>query len=139
VWAEAAKWLNKFDEAVLTVLDTAGYPASVRVDPHPYDGTTGELSVTLPDTLDAAAGPAGFMCHYHNEKLWNLRSMAIKGRLERRSDAWVFVSTSFTAPSRLAVVSFVWGTRASGQKYLDKRGLARPHMDWAALKEAMGR
>jgi hypothetical protein len=33
VWAEAAKWLGKFDEAVLTVLDTDGYPVSIRVDP----------------------------------------------------------------------------------------------------------
>jgi pyridoxamine 5'-phosphate oxidase-like protein len=40
VWAKAAKWLTKFDEAVLTVLDANGYPASVRVDPRAYDGTT---------------------------------------------------------------------------------------------------
>jgi hypothetical protein len=135
VWAEAAKALNKYDEAVLTVLDADGYPASARVDPHSYDGTSGELQASLPDTLNAAAGPANLMCHYHDEKMWNIRSVAVKGRLERRSETWVFVSTSFTPPSKLAVVSFIKGARTSGQKYLDRRGLERPQLDWAAIKE----
>ena len=36
MWAEAAKWLGKFDETVLTGLDVDGYPVSIRVDPRNY-------------------------------------------------------------------------------------------------------
>jgi len=139
VWAEAAKWLNKFDEAVLTVLDAEGYPISVRVDPRNYDATAGTLSVTLPDTLGAVAGPANLMAHYHNEKLWKLNAIAVKGRLEDRDHAWVFQSTRFDAPSKLAFVEFLRRTSASAQKYLDKRGMKRPAINWAAVKEIQRR
>jgi hypothetical protein len=56
-----------------------------------------------------------------------------------RDDAWMFVSTSFDPPSKLAVLSFVKGARASGQKYLDRRGLQRPQVDWAPIKEISAR
>ena len=68
MWAEAAKWLNKFDEAVLTVLDSDGYPGSVRVDPRAYDAATGELPSAVPDALRAVEGPANLLCHYHDER-----------------------------------------------------------------------
>jgi hypothetical protein len=139
VWAEAAKWLNKFDEAVLTVLDTDGYPASVRVDPATYDAATGELRAILPDALNAAEGPANLMAHYHDEKMWNIKNTTVKGQLVMRDGAWMFVSTGFDAPSKLAMLLFVKSARASGQKYLDKRGLQRPQVKWAPIKEITAR
>jgi hypothetical protein len=48
VWAEAAKWLGKFDETVMTALDANGYPVSIRVDPRNYDAATGRLPAPLP-------------------------------------------------------------------------------------------
>jgi hypothetical protein len=139
VWSEAAKWLGKFDEAVLTMLDSDGYPVSIRVDPRAYAGVTGELRAAVPDALHAAEGPAGLMCHYHDEKMWNIRAIHIKGRLENRDGAWVFVSTAFKAPSKLAMYFFIRGTQTSGQRYLDKRGLDRPSVNWAAVKEIQRR
>jgi hypothetical protein len=135
VWAEAAKWLNKFDGAVLTVLDADGYPVSVRVDSRTYDPTTGSLQAVLPDALGAVAGPANLLAHYHDKKLWKLNMIAIKGRLERRDAGWVFQSTKFDPPSRLAFVHFLSSTGAAAQKYLDTRGLTRPEVNWAAVKE----
>ena len=73
MWAEAAKWLNKSPEAVLTGIDNDGYPVSVRVPTGPYDSATGELPVSLPDAVDGAEGPANLLCHSHDEKLWNLQ------------------------------------------------------------------
>jgi hypothetical protein len=139
MWDDAAKWLNKFDEAVLTALDKEGYPVSVRVNPRNYDATTGTLSVTLPDTLGAVAGPANLMAHYHDEKLWKLNAIGIKGRLEDHGNTWVFQSAHFDAPSKLAFVQFLKGAGASAQKYLDKRGLERPPVNWAAVKEVQRR
>lgn len=135
MWAEAAKWLNKFDEAVLTVLDSDGYPASVRVDPRGYDSARGELPGTVPDAVRAVEGPANLMCHYHDEKMGKLRAILIKGRVENRDGAWVFVSTAFSPPSKLQVFSFLKAIRVSAQKYLDKRGLKRPAVNWVAVRE----
>ena len=139
MWDEAAKWLNKFDEVVLTVLDADGYPASVRADAHAYDPATGELPAAVPDALRAVEGPAGLLCHRHDEKLWKLNAIQVKGRLENRDGAWVFVSTTFKAPSKLAMYFFIRGTQTSGQRYLDNRGLDRPEVDWAAAKEIQRR
>ncbi len=80
-------------------------------------------------------GPADLLCHYHNEKLWNLNAIKIRGRLENRGGDWVFVSTTFTPPSRWPMRGFMTGLRRSAQKYLDKRGLERPEVNWAAVKE----
>ena len=133
--AEAAKWLNKFDEAVLTVVDSDGYPASVRVDPRDYDVATGELPTTLPDELHAAEGPANLLCHSHDEKMWNIQMVSLKGHVEKRQDAWIFVVEDFQPPSKLVFLSFIGGARKAGTKYLEKRGLKRPEVNWTAIKE----
>jgi len=139
MWADAAKWLNKFDEAVLTALDADGYPVSVRVDPRTYDASTGTLSVTLPHALGAVVSPANLMAHYHDDKLWKLNAIAIKGRLESRGETWMFQSIHFDAPSKLAFVEFLRGISTSAQKYLDKRGLERPAINWTAVTEIQRR
>ncbi|KWX67277.1 hypothetical protein [Mycobacterium sp. NAZ190054] len=135
MWADAAGRLRKFPEAVLTALDARGYPFSVRVGTRAYDTVTGELPVVLPEALGAVAGPANLLCHFHDEKLWKLDSTQVKGCLRRRGDGWVFASEAFTPQSRLQLVSFLRGAHTSAQKYLDRRGLARPAVNWASVKE----
>jgi hypothetical protein len=139
VWGEAAKWLNKFDGAVLTALDTDGYPVSVRIDTRGYDATTGELELSLPRELRTVVGPANLLGHYHDDKLWSLQMMSIKGSVAERGDGWVFRSTHFDAPSRLAFVAFIRNARSSAAKYLERRGLRRPEVNWAAIKDAQRR
>jgi hypothetical protein len=139
VSAEVAEWFNKFDGAVLTVVDSDGYPASIRVDPRAYDVATGELPTTLSDELHAAEGPAGLLCHSHDEKLWNLQMIDIKGHIEKRQDAWAFVVGDFQPPSKLAFLSFIRGARRAANKYLERRGLKRPEVNWAAVKEIQRR
>jgi hypothetical protein len=135
VWAEAAKWLGKFDEAVLTVLDADGYPASIRVDTRTYDAATGRLPAPLPGVLRPAEGPANLLCHYHDEKMWKLKAIHVKGRLEKRDGEWDFVTTSFKPPSKLELFAFLKGTGTSAQRYLDKRGLNRPAVNWDSVNE----
>jgi hypothetical protein len=139
VWAEAAKWLSKFDETVLTALDADGYPVSIRVNPRNYDTTTGTLPVVFPSALQVVDGPANLLSHSHDEKLWKLNMIQVKGRLERRDDGWVFRTTAFGAPAKLAFVQFLRSNSASAQKYLDKRGLKRPAVNWVAVKEIQRR
>lgn len=139
MWAEAAKWLNTFDEAVLTFPDADGYPASVRVGTPGFDAATGRLPVPLSETLRPAEGRAGLLCHSHDEKLWNLKMLQVKGELRSEDGSWVFVTTEFTPPSKLAMVDFIRNARSSAQKYLDKRGLPRPEVNWAQIKEIQRR
>ena len=131
MWAEAAKWLDGFHEAVLTVTDATGYPASVRVDPHDYDATTGELAVSLPEVLTPVAGPANLLCHSHDEKLWNLKMIVVKGRVEGGDGSWVLASEHFDAPSRAAVDlvgAAVWTLLVSSP------WLVRPSDDWSLVR-----
>jgi hypothetical protein len=79
------------------------------------------------------------LCHRHDATLWRLDSTQIKGRLQRRGDRWVFVSAAFTPRSRLQMVKFLRGAHSSAQKYLDKRGLMRPAVNWTAVKEIQRR
>jgi hypothetical protein len=136
VWDEAAKWLNRFPEAVLTAVDRNCYPVSYRVATSAYDKASGELPVSPPpDPLDVADGPASLLCHSHDEKLWNLQMISVNGALERRNGTWVFRTESFNPPSKLAVVDFVRNLRRSAQRYLDKRGLERPDVNWQAVDQ----
>ncbi len=139
MWGDAAKRLSRFPQAVLTALDANGYPVSVRVDTGDYDAATGELPAVLPAELGVVGGPANLLCHYHDAKLWRLDATQVKGRLQRRGERWVFVSEAFTPQSRLQMVKFLRGTQTSGQKYLDKRGLMRPAVNWTAIKEIQRR
>jgi hypothetical protein len=71
--------------------------------------------------------------------MWHLNMIQIKGRLESRDDGWLFQSTTFDAPGKLAFVQFVRNNSTAAQKYLDKRGLERPPIKWAAIKEIQRR
>ena len=137
MWSEAANELAKFTEAVVTALDPAGYPVSVRQTVSHYDPASGEFTVVWPSGLAVAEGPATVLCHSHDEKLWHIRQMQIKGRLERRAERWVFTSTDFRRPPRSQLAVF-WrmsrDMRRAGSRYLDRRRLQMPMVNWKALQ-----
>jgi hypothetical protein len=141
VWAEAAKWLGKFPEAVVTAVDAEGYPVSVRQTAPSYDADTGQMSVAWPAGVAVAEGPASVLCHSHNEKVWNIKAMQIKGRLERRAGDWVFISTAFTPPPGMLItfLRLSRNGRAAARRYLDKRGLTAPAVNWDAIDELQRR
>jgi hypothetical protein len=89
--------------------------------------------------LRIVEGPADLLSHYHDEKMWHLNAIQVKGRIENRDGAWVFQSTKFDAPSKLAFFHFLANARTAAQKYLDKRGLQRPPINWPAVKEIQRR
>jgi hypothetical protein len=77
VWAEAAKALAKYPEAVVTALDIGGYPVSIRQATSRYDAETGCMPVAWPPAFAVAEGPASMLCHYHDEKLWNMTMLQV--------------------------------------------------------------
>lgn len=124
--------MAKFSEGVLTAVDGDGYPVSVRQLALPYDAASGSMPVVLPEGLEAVPGSASLLCHFHDEKLWNLRAILLKGRIERRERAWTFVTTEFTPPSTWSMMKNV---RRSTKRYLDKRGLPAPVVNYAVIEE----
>jgi hypothetical protein len=137
MWHLAAESLGRFPEAIITALSSDGYPISIRQRAPRYDGRTGEMPVLIPERVAVLPGPANVLCHYHNENLWDLQMLQINGRLERRDDSWIFVSTEFTPRPRGRLKS-LWqmarAMRRSSRRYLATRGLARPQVNWTALK-----
>jgi hypothetical protein len=136
MWHRTAKWLNRFPEAVVTAMGPNGYPVSVRQQSLRYDARTGEMTVAIPALLAALAGPANVLAHHHDEDLWNLRAIKIRGRIERRGDDWVFISEAFAPPPRgqlRTLVRLARTLRRSADQYLAKRGLTRPEINWAAV------
>ncbi len=125
MWREAAKAIAGFSEGVLTSFDARGLPFSVRQLALRYDRETGRMPVTVPDALGAVPGQANVLCHVHDDALWNMRAIQLKGRLEREGDGWVFVTTAFTSPSMIATIR---GVHRSATAYLAKRGLPRPEV-----------
>jgi hypothetical protein len=98
MWPLAAESISRFSEVIFTALSFDGYPVSVRQRSPHYDAETGQMRVRIPASVAVVPGPANLLAHYHDENLWNLTMIRIKGRVERRSNHWVFVSTAFTPP-----------------------------------------
>ena len=133
MWAEAAKWPCKFDEAVLTALDTDGYPVSVRVEPAP----TTALWVNCRDAAGCAAcrrGSSELAVPLSRRKDVEVKAIQVRGRLEKRDGGWDFVSTSFEAPSKLALLSFLKGIGPLPRNTSTSVGRS-PEVNWVTVNE----
>lgn len=138
MWDEIVRLLPGFEDAVLTGLDAEGYPYGVRVRPR-VDPTRQVLRVPLPAYATVQAGPASLLCHAHDEDLWNLRSFLVRGVLRREEGGWAFEPRAFVPGAGvggpMGLVRFVRGSRQNAERYLKKRGLARPSIPWNRINE----
>lgn len=130
MWKRAKKDLSKYPEAVLNAKDAEGRGVSVRQRDLAFDVATGTMPVKLPSSLGAVAGPATLLGHFHDDKVWNMHSMSIRGTLEQRAGQWVFVASSYQ-PAR--IMDFLRGTRVSARKYLERRGLPWPKPNYEVI------
>jgi hypothetical protein len=91
--------------------------------------------VNLPADIDVQAGPAGLLCHFHDDLLWNQTNFIAYGALEPDASGWVFRATRLIegAGAGMGFMRQVRGGRSSAQRYLDKRGLSWPRVPWARL------
>jgi hypothetical protein len=143
MWAEVQRHLRGFSSSVLTGLDGNGYPFSIRCAPEP-DETQQALRVSLPAWTRIRTGPASLLCHGHNYLLWNLRSFMVRGTLEPCGvDVWLFRPSHFVPGVGIrglaGVVRFALAKRRAARRYLERRGLTRPRIDWAQLKAVQAR
>jgi hypothetical protein len=146
MWAELVKYLPTFRSAVLSGTDAAGYPLSVRCTPR-LDHAARVLRVAVPPGVELRPGPAGLLCHSHDERLWNLRSFNVRGVLERDGEGWVLRPVTFISGGGiggpLAALRALRDMRRTAARYLARRGLATPAIPWeqinAAKAEATGK
>ena len=85
MWKRAKKDLGKYPEVVVNAKDAEGRGVSVRQRTVAFDEATGSMPVSIPNALGAIAGPATLLGHFHDEKVWNMHTMSIKGTLEQRA------------------------------------------------------
>ncbi len=143
VWAEVRRHLRGFSSPVLTGVDGDGYPFSIRCAPE-LDETQQVLRVSLPGWTRIRPGPASMLCHVHDHLLWDLRSFMVRGTLEPTGgDTWLFRPSRFVRGIGIGglagLVRFSLIKRRAARRYLQRRGLARPTIDWAQLKALQGR
>ena len=140
MWPEVVKRLPRFASAVLTGLDASGDPVSLRCQPT-VDHQARLLRVTVPEGLGMVPGPAGLLCHRHDEQLWRLNSFLLRGTLEETGHGWVFrprqlVRGMDTTP--LSNLRLLRNGRRTAKRYLAARSLRRPTIPWdhyARLKD----
>jgi hypothetical protein len=137
MWPEIVKYLSQFPNAVLTGLDRDGYPFSLRCTPQ-VDETNQVLRIANTGGAPLQPGPAGLLCHSHNEQIWDLKSFQVLGRLEQTPEGWVFRPERFLPGNGITGMSgqmqFIFKSRAEAAKYLQKRGLPRPQVHWDEFK-----
>jgi len=136
MWNNIARQLGQYPNAVLTGIDASGYPFSLRCQPR-VDEMRQVLLISPHGDEHIQPGPAGLLCHYHNEEMWDLKSFQLLGRLERTEQGWVFhVERAIpeSAPGPLAPFQMIAKSGGDAKKYLKKHGLPRPTVDWKGIK-----
>jgi len=143
MWADIRRHLRGFSSPVLTGLDSDGYPFSIRCTPQ-FDEAQQALRVSLPPSTRIRPGPASLLCHGHNHLLWDLRSFMVRGTLEPTGgETWLFRPSRFVpgigTGGLAGMVRFALAKRRAARRYLERRGLPRPRVDWVQLKTVQER
>lgn len=135
--ADLERVVARFPNAVLSGVDDAGWPASVRCRPR-YDRGWAALRCDRAPGVDIVEGPASLLWHAHDAKLGRLRSFLVQGVLVADGDEWVVTPTrvrpgpGMSGP--LGDVVVFGAARRRAARYLAVRGLARPRVPWDRLR-----
>jgi hypothetical protein len=136
MWPKLARHLPTFASAVLTAIDRDGYPASVRCRPR-LDPVAHTLWLDVPTAPELLPGPASLLCHSHDARLSRLRSCLVVGELQLGEGGWMLRPARFVPgvgiDGVLGGLRFVVQGRRTAARYLARRGLARPRVDWGEL------
>jgi hypothetical protein len=133
-FTQLCRELPGYDSAVLGTATAGEFPVLRRVRLR-ADPAAGAFVVQGPET-GMVEGAASILMHRHDDALWNQRQIGVFGELHRLGETWLFrpdrlLPNQFPSnPVELARVLI--RARRAASRYLDRRGLARPPIDWAA-------
>ncbi|MFE2477918.1 pyridoxamine 5'-phosphate oxidase family protein [Streptomyces sp. NPDC059389] len=123
--------LGRTPTAVLAGRDASGAPLLARVRPRPT--TSGHLIEVPPDCL-VEPGPASLLVHRHDELLNHMYNALVRGELRQTGSGWLLVPSNVIEPMGSGRVSdalrVLRQTRRSTDRYLERRGLPRPKVQW---------
>jgi hypothetical protein len=143
MWAKVRRDLGRYSNAVISGVDGDGFPFSLRCAPE-LDEAQEALHLSLPGWCGIRPGPASLLCHTHNRLLWDLHSFTVRGTLEPTAgDGWLFRPTRFVPGMGVGglagMIRFILAKRRAARRYLERRGLPRPRIDWVQLKTVQER
>jgi hypothetical protein len=137
MWNEILKQLPHYQSSVLTTVDASGYPASARVGVT-ADSARRVLVVAVPAGAEVMTGGASLVFHAHDELLWNLRSMQVRGTLVQKEQGWLFTPEHLVPGMGFTSVRGMWRfvtrARRTAAGYLAKRNLPRPRIPWQEIE-----
>jgi hypothetical protein len=121
---------------VLSARVASGAPLLTRTRTTPTPD--GFLVEPAPD-CEIVPGPAGLLVHRHDDRLAGLYNALVRGELHATADGrWLFRPSRVIEPSGSGgprdMLRTLRTARRDTKAYLSKRGLARPRVDWPALK-----
>lgn len=133
MWNEIAEHVLRFETAVLSGVDDEGYPYSIRCRPE-LDAEARVVRIQVPDYTGIQPGPAGLLCHVHDERLWNLRNLGVRGTLERDERGWLLRPERFVPGTGmggfLAQFRTFLNFRKAARRYVERRGWPIPQVKW---------
>lgn len=134
-FGQAVRRLPEFGSAVLTAFDEQGNPTLARVRP---SADHVSRSFTIDTGTPLRPGRASLLCHSHDEQLWSLRSFVVAGDLVRDGENWTlrpdrFIPGGADKLSPIAMIKIIRALRGAARRYLDRRGLSRPEIDWREI------
>ncbi|MFD4599565.1 pyridoxamine 5'-phosphate oxidase family protein [Streptomyces sp. NPDC058464] len=127
--------LARFPTAVLAARDATGAPVLARTRPVP----TGEgFAVDAPADCPAVPGPAALLVHRHDERLNHMHNALVRGELRESGSGLVLVPAKVVEPmgsGRVSdAVSVLRTTKRATDRYLHRRGLPRPRVQWSEFR-----
>jgi hypothetical protein len=129
--------LPDFSSAVLTGIDEAGYPFSVRCEPEPIVENK-VIGVQIPEDEAIQAGPASLLFHKHDEQMWNIKSFLVRGNIKMENQGWMFHPERYTSGlgigGLISMIQLVRTGRRTAKHYLKKRSLTCPEVRWDEIR-----
>ncbi|MEW2115135.1 pyridoxamine 5'-phosphate oxidase family protein [Streptomyces sp. NPDC005474] len=123
--------LSRHPSAVLAARDASGAPVLARTGTVP---TAGGFAVCPPDDQEVVEGPASLLVHRHDERLNHMRNALVRGELRQADDCWLLVPDKVLEPMGSGrptdAIRVLRGTQRATDRYLDRRGLSRPSVEW---------
>lgn len=96
------------------------------------------MRVHIPPGVPVASGPAGLLCHSHDQEMWNQKSFTARGRIRPHGGVWVFSPESHVEglgkSGIRGLIRMMLAARRRADEYLRVRGLSRPAVPWGDLK-----
>nr|WP_307839574.1 pyridoxamine 5'-phosphate oxidase family protein [Streptomyces sp. MBT49] len=123
--------LGRAPSAVLAARDASGAPVLARTLPRP---TSSGYLVEVPADCPVEDGPAGLLVHRHDERLNDMYNAFVRGTLQRTAAGRLLVPSRVIEPMGSGrardALRVLRQTKRSTDRYLARRGLSRPTVQW---------